>query len=160
MRVVYLAGSGLRSEGREAARQRRVARLTEAERDELATANTDRFLQLMWTTDFADRGVAARVLAAGPLYRWPRDERIFRAANQSFQDLVDQHLEDKVRQLQPPILVIHGAHDEPARAREVAELAPHGRWAELENSAHVPWLEEPDAVRDLLRTFIEEVPGK
>jgi len=149
--VLYMAGSGLRSEGRDAARRRRLARLTEAERDELATADPERFLQLMWTTDFADRRQVRL-----PLYQWPRDENIYRAVNESFEAY---GLEEKVRRLAVPLMVIHGAHDEPARAREVAELAPHGRYHELERSAHVPWLEEPARLRELLRTFIREPLG-
>jgi proline iminopeptidase len=157
--VIYLAGSGLRPGGWEAARRLRLGRLTDEEREELATAGTDRFLQLMGTTDFADRPVAARVLEAGPLYRWPRDENIFRAVIGSFQEVIDR-LDDKVRRLDVPLLVIHGAHDEPARAREVAELAPQGRFVELEHSAHVPWFEEPARLRELLRAFIREPFGK
>jgi proline iminopeptidase len=90
--VIYLAGSGLRAEGRDAVRRARLARLTKAEREELTTAGTDRFLQLMWTTDFADRRVAARALEAGPLYQWPRDEDVFAAVTRSFQELVDRGL--------------------------------------------------------------------
>jgi proline iminopeptidase len=149
--VIYLAGSGLRPEGREAARRRRLARLTEAEREELASAGPERFLKLMWTTDFADRRHVRL-----PLYQWPRDETIFRAVTQSFEGLVET---EQVRRLQAPILVIHGAHDAPERAREVAELAPRGRWAELEHSAHVPWFEEPARLRELLRAFIRGLAG-
>jgi pimeloyl-ACP methyl ester carboxylesterase len=47
-----------------------------------------------------------------------------------------------------------------ARAREVAKLAPRGRWAELEHSAHVAWLEEPARLRELLRAFIREPLGR
>ena len=150
--VIYLAGSGLRAEGREAARRRRLARLTEAEREELASADAKRFLELMWTTDFADRRQVRL-----PLYEWPRDERMFTAVNRSFESLVDGGLDDHVRRLEEPILVIHGAHDEPARAREVAELAPNGRWVELKHSAHVPWLEEPAELREVLREFVRAV---
>lgn len=146
--VLYLAGSGLRAEGREAARRRRLARLTQAERDELATAAPDRFLQLMWTTDFADRRQVRL-----PLYQWPRDENIFRAVNDSFEAY---GLENQVRRLPVPLMVIHGAHDAPARAREVADLAPHGRFVELEHSAHVPWFEEPVRLPELLHAFIRK----
>ena len=38
--------------------------------------------------------------------------------------------------------------------REMAELAPRGRWAELEHSSHVPWFEEPARLRELLRAAI------
>lgn len=126
--VVYLAGSGVRVEGREAARRRRLARLTDAEREELATADTERFLELIWTTDFADRRQVRL-----PLYQWPRSEAIFRAVNQSFEDLVDRGLPDQVRGLEPPVLVIHPcplARGAGGPARAPARLRSRAVWEE------------------------------
>lgn len=165
--VIYLAGTGLRWGWQEDAQRRRLARLSDDERAELAQlqrqlgggdpAITERFLRLTWTTDFADRR-HARVLDECPLYHFPRNEQVFKAASDSCKTLLDSGLEDRVRQLGMPVLVIHGAHDtDPARAREVAQLAPNGRWVELEHSAHCPWLEEPMVLRELLRAFISEV---
>jgi proline iminopeptidase len=167
--VIYLAGTGLRWGWQDDAQRRRVARLTAEERDELAQLQerlgtgdalaTERFLRLIWTTDFADRERAG-VLDRQPLYEFPRDEAVFAAVSESYKRVLDSGVEDQVRQLDAPVLVVHGAHDtEPARARRVAELAPAGRWVELEHSAHSPWLEEPVALRDTLREFIGALPA-
>lgn len=165
--VIYMGGTGLRWGWQEAARRHRLARLSDEERAELAalecrlaggdSSAVDRFLRLMWTTDFADRAKAA-ILDRQPLFRHPRDEEIFRAVNASYKALLGDALEHRLRQLEVPVLVVHGAHDtEPARARRVADLAPRGRWAELQQSAHVPWLEEPAALRALLRAWVGEL---
>jgi len=134
------------------AQRQRLARLSEEKRAELAqlqhqlaggdTAVTDRFQRLTWTTDFADRR-HARVLDHRPLYHFPRSEHVFRAASDSYKTLLDSGVEDRVRHLDMPVLVMHGAQDtDPARARKVAELAPKGDGRSL-NTAHCPWLEEP-----------------
>lgn len=165
--LIYLAGTGVCWGWQEDAQRRRRARLTEDERAELAelqgrlaTADAtemQRFLRLMWTTDFADRRNAC-VLAQHPLYEFPRNERVFRAVNESYRVLLETGVEHRLGQLQPPVLVVHGAHDtDPSRARRVAELAPNSQWVQLANSAHSPWLEEPLALREALRSFIESV---
>jgi proline iminopeptidase len=165
--VIYLAGTGLRWGWQQDAQRRRRARLSDAERAELAdlqrrlavgdTAAIERFLRLMWITDFADRR-HAHVLDEQPLYRFPRDEHIFRAVTETYKTHLETGVEDQVRLLDVPVLVIHGAHDtDPARARRVAQLAPRGRWVELEHSAHCPWLEEPAALCDALRRFLHDL---
>ncbi len=165
--VIYLAGTGLRWGWQASAQRRRLARLTEDERTELVAlqrrlargdaAAGDGLRRLMWTTDFADRD-RARALEQRALYEFPRNERVFRAVSESYKAALGRGLEDQVRRLEAPILVIHGAHDaEPERARRVAELAPRGQWVELKHSAHVPWLEEPGELRRALRTFVRQV---
>jgi len=165
--VIYLAGTGLRWGWQEDAQRRRLARLSEDERAELErlqrqlasgdAAVTERFLRLVWTTDFADRR-HAWVLDQQPLYQFPRNEDVFRAVSESYKALLDGGVEDQVRQLDAPVLVVHGAHDtDPTRAQQVAWLAPSGRWVELQHSAHSPWLEEPCALRDLLRGFVRDL---
>jgi proline iminopeptidase len=163
--VIYLAGTGLRWGWQEDAKRRRLARLTDDERAELAQLQgrlrggdadaTERFLRLMWTTDFANRE-RADVLERQPLYEFPRNEAVFGAVSESYKRLLDAGVEDQVRRLDAPVLVVHGAHDtDPTRARRVAELARYGRWVQLEHSAHSPWLEEPAALREILRGFVE-----
>jgi pimeloyl-ACP methyl ester carboxylesterase len=142
--VIDLAGTGLRW-GLAAGRPAPAASSAERGGAELAqlqhqlaggdTAVTDRFQRLTWTTDFADRR-HARVLDHRPLYHFPRSEHVFRAASDSYKRLLDSGVEDRVRHLDMPVLVMHGAQDtDPARARRVAELAPKGRWAEFEHGA-------------------------
>jgi proline iminopeptidase len=163
--VIYLAGSGLTRDFEDQVRAERLARLTDAERVELSQlagllpgvdpAVTERFLRLMWTTDFADRRTASRVLDGRPLYEFPRNEEVFRSVSASFEGAADDGLAEQVRQLPVPVIVIHGAHDVPARARPIADAAPNGQWIELAHSAHVPWFEEPLVLRDVLRGFIK-----
>jgi proline iminopeptidase len=168
--VLYLAGTGLHWVSQEAARRRRRARLTDDERAELAQLQerlrsgdadaTQRFLRLIWTTDFADRE-RATVLDRQPLYEFARDEVVFGAVSESHKRLLDAGVEDQLRRLEAPVLVVHGAHDtDPARARRVAELALHGRWVELERSAHLPWLEQPEELRKALRGFVEALTDR
>lgn len=84
---------------------------------------TRRFLRLIWTTDFAARK-HADVLDRQPLHLFPRDEGVFAAVNESYERVLDGVVEDQLRQPRAPVPVVHGAHDtEPARARQVAELA-------------------------------------
>ncbi len=165
--VIYLAGTGLQWGWQEDARRRRRSRLTDDERAELAelegrlasgdSSASERFLRLTATSDFAERR-KARVLEQRPLYDFPRNEDVFRSVNESYRVLLDSGIDDQLKQLQVPVLVAHGTHDtDPARARHVAELAPNGQWVELERSAHLPWLEEPLALRNALRTFIEHL---
>ena len=158
--VVYLAGTGLRWGWHESAHQLRMARLTEAERAELADpADMERFLRLMWTTDFAERARADAVLDRAPLYAFPRDERVFRAASVSQRAKLEAGIEDAVGRLDVPVLVVHGAEDAgPSRAREVADRAPRGRYVEIAGAGHSPWLERPDVLREALRGFLAELP--
>jgi proline iminopeptidase len=166
--VVYLCGSGLRWGWQEDSQRRRLARLSPGERSELAALQTrlgegdpaavERFLRLMWTTDFVDRARADAVLDAAPLYAFPRDERVFRAVSASQRARLDAGIEDAVRALDVPLLVIHGEHDtDPARARAVADLAPQGRYVEIAGAAHSPWLERPEPLRAALRAFLADL---
>jgi proline iminopeptidase len=166
--VVYLCGTGLRWGWQDDARRRRLARLTAEERAELAglearlgagdPAVVGRFLRLMWTTDFVDRARADAVLDAAPLYAFPRDEGVFRALSESQRARLDAGIEDAVRALDVPVLVVHGAEDtDPGRARAVADLAPRGRYVEIAGAAHSPWLERPEPLRAALRALLAEL---
>jgi proline iminopeptidase len=150
--VVYLAGPGLRWGWQEETRRRRLARLTEAERAELAQLEpaSARFAQLMWSTDFADR----RRAPEQPLYAFPRNDEVFDAVTRSHRAVLDAGVDAGA--LAAPLLVVHGAHDGPERARAVAEQAPRGRYVELRDSGHSPWLEEPDELGRALREFLSD----
>jgi pimeloyl-ACP methyl ester carboxylesterase len=68
---------------------------------------------------------------------------------------LDAGIEDDLRKLSVPVLVLHGEHDpDPLGARDVAELAPLGEWAPLAAAGHSPWLEQPGAMRERLRAFV------
>jgi proline iminopeptidase len=98
------------------------------------------------------------VLDAEPLYAFPRDERIFRSVAASQRERLDAGIDDDVRALDVPVLVVHGEHDtDPERMRAVAELAPRGRYVEIAGAAHSPWLERPEPLRAALRAFLAEL---
>lgn len=164
--VIYLAGTGLRWGWQDESRNVRLSRLTDDERAELEQLEQalalgdpsaqERFLRLMWTTDFADRS-KAEVLDEHPLYDFTRNEKVFRAVSESYKGVLEMGVEEKVHSLDVPLLVLHGAQDtDPSRARRVAELAPRGQWAQLPNAAHCPWLEQPAPMRERLRSFLAD----
>jgi len=55
-----------------------------------------------------------------------------------------------------PALVVHGDGDpRPARAAEqVAAALPRGDLALLEDCGHFPWIEQPDAFGEVLRSWL------
>ncbi|MGX6449102.1 alpha/beta fold hydrolase, partial [Patulibacter sp. S7RM1-6] len=163
--VAYLSGTGVRWGWQAATRAHRLARLTPAEREELAALEARlreddaearaRFHRLIWTTDFARRATADAVLDAAPLYAFPRADAVFRALSADLRRTMDAGLEERVRTLVPPLLALHGTEDsDPARAERVAALAPRGRYAPLAGCGHSPWLERPKAVGAALRAFL------
>ena len=104
-------------------------------------AARERFLHLLWSTDFATRGAAETALARGPLYAFPRAEAVARAVQADWEARL--------------VRDARGEHDpDPDGAREVAELAPRGQWAPIAGAGHTPWLERPDAVRERLRAYL------
>lgn len=60
--------------------------------------------------------------------------------------------------IQVPAAVIHGAADpRPAdTARQLAHTLPHGRYVEIPEVGHYPWLEQPETLRSLLLSAIQE----
>lgn len=162
--VVYLGGTGIRREFLDTARDERMRRLTDAERAELDAigarlpdvdeSERARFLRLLWSTDFASREAAA-ILDDGPLYEFPRSDDVAVAIHADWAKRVDDGLDDEIRGLDVPVLVLHGECDpDPLGAQEVAALAPRGEWAGVADAGHSLWLEQPEAVRERLRSFI------
>ena len=61
--------------------------------------------------------------------------------------------------LSMPVLVLWGDLDFPhlqQRGRYLAKIIPGARGVEIPGTAHLPNLEQPDAVNELLRTFLGE----
>jgi pimeloyl-ACP methyl ester carboxylesterase len=67
--------------------------------------------------------------------------------------------ERRVRGLEVPTLVLHGAGDPlPAEgAVEIARLLPRARLELLPGMGHTPWLEDATTVRQAVRRFIENI---
>lgn len=68
-------------------------------------ADQDRFLRLIWSTDFATRE-AASVLDQEPLYAFPRSETVARAMQEDWKARFDAGIEDDLRKLRVPVLVL------------------------------------------------------
>jgi proline iminopeptidase len=167
--VIYVSGLGTRRGWQDETRRHRLAKLSPDEREELAAlearvARGDRdalapLLRLFWTTDFASREVADRVLSTGPLYAYPRNERAFTELSQSHRAVLDTGIDTALSRLSAPVLVVHGAADaDPSRAQRVAATAPAGVWAPVDRAGHTPWLERPEAVRSAVLAFLDGIP--
>ncbi len=154
--VVYLAGTSIRWDFPDRVRHERMSRLTPKERAELdGDPSEERFLHLIWTTDFATREAADAALARGSLYELPRNMEVNHATQADWKRRLDAGIEDGIRELDAPVLVLHGEADpDPVGARAVADLAPRGKWAPIPNAGHSPWLENSATLRERLRAFL------
>lgn len=68
-------------------------------------------------------------------------------------------LQALLRRIRQPALVICGEHDgvTPARRQQImAEMIPYGRYEVIGEAAHVPSLEQPQAVTALLRAWMRQ----
>jgi 2-succinyl-6-hydroxy-2,4-cyclohexadiene-1-carboxylate synthase len=65
----------------------------------------------------------------------------------------------RLLQLELPVLAIAGARDDgyAAAARRIAETAPRGRAAIIEDSGHAPQLQRPEEVAELIAAFVADV---
>ena len=72
----------------------------------------------------------------------------------------ERELRRRVRDLDAPTLILHGRHDPMplGYAEELARLIPGARLIVLRDSAHVPYVEEPEILFPAIRTFLEEHP--
>ena len=156
--VVYLSGTSPRWDFPHRVREERMRRLTSTERAEFESDDTDeaRYMHLMWTTDFATRENAARALAQGPLFEFPRSRTVNHAVQEDWKARLDAGIEDDLRGLQTPVLILHGDHDpDPDGARRVAALLPQAHWEPIARAGHSPWLEQPAALSARLREVVK-----
>ncbi len=67
-------------------------------------------------------------------------------------------LRRRARAISAPVLILHGRHDPiPLTwAEELSDLIPGARLVVMEESGHVPYVEEPDRTFDEIRGFLHE----
>lgn len=68
---------------------------------------------------------------------------------------------DRLGEIAVPVLVICGEFDFPhiqERCRQIASLLPNGTFLALNDAAHVPSLDRPEALAHLIIEFIESLP--
>ncbi|MFJ9523338.1 proline iminopeptidase-family hydrolase [Kitasatospora sp. NPDC101801] len=73
--------------------------------------------------------------------------------------LKDWGVTDCIDRIAVPTLLITGAHDEatPATVQPYADLIPDVRWEILENSSHMPHLEEPEKFLEVLSSYLHRI---
>jgi 3-oxoadipate enol-lactonase len=74
--------------------------------------------------------------------------------------LRDTDFRSAVRQIKQPTLVLSGAEDiatPPELGRELAGLIPGAQFFLIEKAAHLPGIEQPDAVVERMMQFLQEV---
>ena len=74
--------------------------------------------------------------------------------------LRDADFRQAVTQIAKPTLVICGAQDiatPPELGRQLAGLIPGAQFSLIDNAAHLPCVEQPDAVAERMRQFLQEV---
>lgn len=98
-----------------------------------------------------------RLWCLGMAAEWPL--AVFSQLAETLHDLDHR---DALASIDVPVLLLHGRHDEKTRydgATYLLEHLPRARLVTLEDSAHCPHLEEPDAFTEALRAFLDEVTG-
>jgi len=172
--LIYLSGTGIDASWHEEYHRNRDALLTPSEQLQLADLRAQlshvqgvefdaverAYCELSWSPDIADRSRAreiARQLFVDGLHINFQVNQVLGKDG----DLFTQQptMVEQVATLQIPTLVIHGALDpRPARvARHLAQCMPSARYMELPNVGHLPWIEQPDLLRGVLRPFLEQL---
>ena len=72
--------------------------------------------------------------------------------------LRDWSVVDQVKDIVAPTLVVSGGYDEatPESVQPFAANIPNVRWEILENSSHMPFVEEPERYLELVGRFLGE----
>jgi 3-oxoadipate enol-lactonase len=170
--VVGLSVGGMIAQGLAARRPDLVAVLvlsntahkigTEArwnERIEAVKANgipsiSDGIMKLWFTPEFRSPGNAAFTGYKAMLDRSPLEGYVGTCAA-----LRDADLTESTRALRIPVLCIVGDHDgstPPDLVRSTADLIRGAQFRIVENAGHIPNVERPEAVADLIATFLKQ----
>lgn len=169
--IVYLSGTGIDPRWHDAYRARRLAALSDAERDEYRRlrARRDRaggaerariqhrLRALSRKTDACDAARADDL----PSYReYPTSDRANVLIGADWNaHTADPAFRRAVYNLPRPVLVLHGEGD-PRPTMYVEALAarlPRGQFHAVPEAGHYPWIEQPEQVRAALRAFIEHL---
>jgi proline iminopeptidase len=172
--LIYLSGTGIDASWKDEYHSNRVALLHPDEQRQLADLRTQlslvqgaefdaverAYCELSWSTDIADRSRArelARQLFVDGLHINFQVNQILGKDGDRFAQ--QPTMIEKVATLRIPTLVIHGALDpRPARvAQHLAQCMPSASYVELPHIGHLPWIEQPDLLRDILRSFLEHL---
>lgn len=119
------------------------------------------FLILNEMPNFADRERAKRLAerVVGEMSEFQVNYELNSVLGQEVDAMDEQELLRKCRGLGMPTLVIHAQADpRPFEAvKSMIEALPNVRVEPLADAGHMPWLEHPEALRDVLRDFVKSV---
>lgn len=172
--LIYLSGTGIDASWKEEYHRHQDALLTPSEQSQMADLRAQlsivqgaefdtverAYCELSWSTDIADRSHArelARQLFVDGLHINFQVNKVLGKDGERFAQ--QPTMVEQVASLQIPALVIHGTLDpRPARvARHLAQCIPSASYVELPHVGHLPWIEQPDLLRDTLRSFLEHL---
>jgi proline iminopeptidase len=170
--LIYLSGTGIDASWKEEYHYNQDALLTPSERCQIANlraqlsivqgvefdAVEQAYCELSWSTDIADRSQArklARQLFVDGLHVNFHVNRVLGKDGDLF--VQSSAIVEQVAALQIPTLIIHGTHDpRPARvAQHFAQCMPFASYIGLPNVGHLAWIERPNLLRDVLRSFLK-----
>jgi proline iminopeptidase len=144
--LVYVSGTGVDPAWHDEYRANRRARLAPADHK--------------YAADLADPTQVPRLVAWLHADDFPINEEANRLLGQDASRVIEsQEFRDRVRGLETPTLILHGALDpRPARfAEQLSGLIPGAALAILPNVGHFPRFEDPDAFANAVRPFLERL---
>ncbi|HEY9843020.1 MAG: alpha/beta fold hydrolase [Candidatus Sericytochromatia bacterium] len=166
--LLQISGSGLDPDWQKTYHTNRRKRLPPAEQIEFLHLRQERenvcegkqagverrLLEINLKADFHDPAKIANLpdLLAHPPNR-EAAEALLADWNQS---LLDPAFRQAVAGLAMPVLCLHGTADpRPATGEQtLGEVLPQGRFVALADAGHYPWIEQPQAVRQALASFL------
>ncbi len=165
--VAYLAGTGIGKAWKTAFRKeadRRLSPRQRRRRKELEQQHRDEveeqeYRVLSWAPDYADRDRAPGFAAQEAAVPFPINYECNAALNDEIEGLEESTLRALCRQLEVPVLVVHGSGDpRPVWSVEsMVEALPAAEVHVLPDVGHVPWLEGHKGFESVLRNFLARV---
>ena len=169
--IIYLCGIGLewwpthREQHKRAQRERLGPEMAERLRV-LAARERDHdeqreYARLYLQTEFIDRRRAPKLAAMVQVNdnRYAGNSAAHHAINAELKTLALAPQQAECRKIRAPVLVVdcHGDPRPDVANDSLVACLPNVRRASLENCGHFPWLENPQALRGLLRSFMADV---
>ncbi|WP_410790271.1 alpha/beta fold hydrolase [Kribbella sp. C-35] len=162
--VVYLDGVGI-GDWRTHDAAERARRMTPDQQDRLddlsgrarTPAEEIEFRVLSWFPDHADRERAMEWAYASASVDLPINFAANRALSADMKSRTPEEVTAQAASIQAPVTFIHGAGDpRPAWAvRDLAGHVPNHTFHLIPDAGHSPWLEQPDLVREVLRSAVQ-----
>jgi proline iminopeptidase len=166
--LVYISGTGIGQSWNSAYHAEADRRLTAEQRQELerlrglpdrSRGEEMRYLTLSWMPDFADPYRAEELAAQEASAPFITNYECNAIINAETRTWSEDDLFHMTSAFAVPTLVIHGGLDpRPASAVDsLVEASPSAELHLLPEAGHLPWVEAPEEVASILRTFLASV---